>query len=434
MSSINKRPETLGTHEGGVASHISPEQMLRRSVMACMLWEDSFYEDGVSIAERIEHIVCRVDAVTVAEIAIEARDDMNLRHVPLLLCVALARIGKLKADTLASVIQRPDELTEFMAMYWKDGRCPIAAQVKKGLAKAFTKFNHYSLAKYNRDNAIKLRDVLFLCHAKPKDADQADTWRRLISGTLSPPDTWEVALSSGGNKFEHWTRLLTEDRLGSLALLRNLRNMHEAGCQTELVREALAEMDTSRVLPFRFIAAAKYNPQWESMIEVPMLAGLREAPKFNGKTVLLVDVSGSMEYDTVSKRSDMTRLDAACGLGVCLRDMCEDIAIYTFSERTVRVPDRHGFALRDAITDSQRHWSTNLAAAIRHVNGAEQYDRMVIITDEQSHDGGASPLPDTKAYMLNVASYENGVGYGPWTHITGFSESVLKYMLEYEKL
>ena len=88
------------------------------------------------------------------------------------------------------------------AIYWQNGRVPLSAQVKKELAAAFTKFDEYALAKYNRPNAVKLRDVLFLSHAKPLDAAQALLWKRLIAGEPAAPDTWEVALSSGANKRE----------------------------------------------------------------------------------------------------------------------------------------------------------------------------------------------------------------------------------------
>ena len=102
---------------------------------------------------------------------------------------------------------------------------PLSGQVKKGLAAAFPKFDEYQLAKYDRGGPIKLRDVLFLCHAKPRDAAQAGVWKKLIWGRLTTPDTWEVALSSGADKREAWERLLRENKLGALALLRNLRNM-----------------------------------------------------------------------------------------------------------------------------------------------------------------------------------------------------------------
>jgi len=188
--------------------------------------------------------VPKVAAEKVVALAVEAREQMKLRHAPLLLVREMARHKThraLVAETLARVIQRADELAEFVAIYWKeDGRVPLSGQVKKGLAAAFPKFDEYQLSKYDRGGPIKLRDVLFLCHAKPRDAAQAGVWKKLTWGRLNPPDTWEVALSSGANRSEVWQRLLAENKLGTLALLRNLRNIREAGVEEELVLSALA--------------------------------------------------------------------------------------------------------------------------------------------------------------------------------------------------
>src|SRR5579863_4305139 len=101
------------THEAASARSISPTLQLRRSVLACLLWENQFYEDGVEIAGRISSLVPKVKPEVVAAIAIEAREKMKLRHAPLLLVREMARQKEhraLVASTLASVIQRADEL------------------------------------------------------------------------------------------------------------------------------------------------------------------------------------------------------------------------------------------------------------------------------------------------------------------------------------
>ena len=419
------------THEGAPARVITPELALRRSVLACMLWEDQFYEDGVEIAGRIRELVPKVDAAKVAALAIEAREAMKLRHAPLLLVREMARHAShrgLVAETLSRVIQRADELAEFVAIYWAEGRTPLSGQVKKGLAAAFPKFDEYALAKYDRAGVIKLRDVLFLCHAKPRDAEQAAVWKRLIDGQLSTPDTWEVALSAGGDKRASWERLLTERKLGALALLRNLRNMKDAGVSEQLVYDALSAMKTDRVLPFRFLAAARHAPQWEEPLEHAMFRSVAGREKLVGRTILLVDVSGSM-IAPLSRRSEMHRTDAAYGLAVLLREISEKVLVYTFSNMLKEVPARRGFALRDALDHSQPHGGTELGKALDGID--EEYDRIIVITDEQSHD--RVPAPSGTGYMINVASYKNGVGYGPWTHIDGWSESVIEYIRELEK-
>ncbi|MFZ1939445.1 MAG: TROVE domain-containing protein [Terracidiphilus sp.] len=427
------------THEGARARVITPEQALRRSVLSCMLWEGEFYEDGVQIAGRIQELVPQVASEKVAALAVEARERMKLRHAPLLLVREMARHAShrgLVAETLARVIQRADELSEFVAIYWAQGRQPLSAQVKKGLAAAFGKFDEYALAKYDRAGAVRLRDVLFLCHARPVDQAQAALWKRLVSNELLTPDTWEVALSAAGrgegaNKRAVWERLLAERKLGALALLRNLRNLHQAGVSEEMVLTALAAVKTDRVLPFRFLAAARSAPQWEDALETAMFRALAgRAGSLAGHTVLLVDVSGSMEAP-LSRRSEMRRTDAAYGLAIRLREIAEKVTIYTFSDHAQLVPSRRGMALRDALDKSQPHSGTMLGAALKHVESESRgFDRLIVITDEQSHDN--VPAPRGKGYVINVASNRNGVGYGAWAHVDGWSEAVVEYIAELE--
>lgn len=421
------------THEGAPAPPLSAEQRLRRSVAACLLWEDQFYEGGVSIAERIADLVPAVEAEKVAALAVEARERMKLRHAPLLLAREMARRPehkKLVAALLERVIQRADEPAEFLALYWKEGRQPLSAQVKKGLARALTKFDAYQLAKYDREGRVRLRDVLFLSHAKPKDSEQAALWRRLVEGELPPPDTWEAALSAGQDKKAAWERLLKENRLGGMALLRNLRNMLQAGVEEALVFGALERMSAERILPFRFIAAARYAPQWEEQIEKAMLKALSAAERLPGRTVVLVDVSGSMDAP-LSRLSMMRRVDAACGLAILAREVCERVRVFAFSERIVEIPARRGFALRDAIVNSTAHGGTYLGRAVAYINDRCAFDRLIVVTDEQSHDKVGDPKG--RGYMINTASYRNGVGYGKWIHIDGWSEAALAYILESEK-
>jgi 60 kDa SS-A/Ro ribonucleoprotein len=430
----------LRTHEGAPAVAISPEQALRRSVLSCMLWEGEFYEDGVQIAGRIRELVPQVDAGKVAALAVEARERMKLRHAPLLLVREMARLAThraLVAETLTRVIQRADELSEFVAIYWAGGRQPLSAQVKKGLAAAFSKFDEYALAKYDRAGAVRRRDVLFLSHPRPADEAQAALWKRLAENELATPDTWEVALSAtgrdGAEKREVWERLLAERKLGALALLRNLRNMQQAAVSEEMVLAALGAMKTDRVLPFRFLAAARTAPQWEEALEAAMFRALEgRARTLAGHTVLLVDVSGSMEAP-ISHRSEMRRTDAAYGLAILLREMGEKVTVYTFSNEAKLVPGRRGMALRDALDQSQAHGGTYLGKAIGQVEAdlRKGYDRMVVITDEQSHD--QVPAPRGRGYVINVASNRNGVGYGAWMHVDGWSEAVVEFIAELEQ-
>jgi 60 kDa SS-A/Ro ribonucleoprotein len=422
-------------HEGVPARKLTDEQVLRRSVMACLLFEGEFYEDGESIGKRIASLVPKVAPEKVAAMAIEARSQMHLRHVPLLLVREMARASKehraLVASTLEAVIQRADELAEFVALYWAEKKQPLSAQVKKGLARAFHKFDAYQLAKYNQDHAIRLRDVLFLTHAKPSGEEQAANWKALAEKTLAAPDTWEVALSAtkGEQKREAWERLLTERKLGPLALIRNLRNFTECKVPETLVREALKDCQPDRVLPFRFLAAVRHAPSYAAELETLMLRNLEGQPKLPGRTCLLVDVSPSMNV-ALSSKSELTRTDAACGLAVMLREVCESARIFAFSSICAEAPAYRGLALADAVKRAAPSNGTLLGSAVARMNDLG-YDRLIVVTDEESQD--PVPGPKGRGYMINVASAKPGIGYHPWCHIDGWSDAVISYVREYER-
>jgi len=164
-------------------------------------------------------------------------------------------------------------------------------------------------------------------------------------------------------------------------------------------------------------------------LERAMYRAVADRERLAGHTVLLVDVSGSM-VAPLSRRSEMLRTDAAYGLAVLLREIAEKVSVYTFSDSTKLIPSRRGFALRDAMEASLPHGGTQLGAALDSIT--EPYDRIVVVTDEQSHD--RVPAPKGKGYVINVASAKNGVGYGKWAHIDGWSEAVVEYIRELERV
>jgi hypothetical protein len=196
-----------------------------------------------------------------------------------------------------------------------------------------------------------------------------------------------------------------------------------------LVREAiLARRGAERVLPFRYVAAARAAPRYEPWLDQALSEAVLQDAVLAGRTIVLVDVSGSMGC-RLSARSDLTRMDAAATLASVIPG---DVRIFTFTDAVVEVPARRGMAGVDAIVRSQPHGGTLLGAAVKHVN-REKHDRLIVVTDEQSADAVPDPVA-AKAYMVNVASARNGVGYGRWTHIDGFSESVLSFIREHERL
>lgn len=432
MASLNKGAVYNGpkTFEGGIASRINAEEQLRRSVLSTLLWENSFYEDGEAIADRITRMTKEVGEEKSIDIMMDAKFNQKLRHAPLLMAVAMAEVGWLKASHVDSVITRADDLAEFLALYWKDGKKPVDHQIKKGLALAFRKFNEYQLAKYNRPKAVKLRDVLRLVRPKPVDDAQAALWGRVIKGELATPDTWETALSGGADKKATFERLLSENNLGDLAFIRNLRNMVDSKVDLDLIKASFAKREWKWILPFQFVSAARYAPSLEPEIETAMLKSMDGMEKIPGRVSILVDGSGSMN-DLLSAKAEMKRFDVACGLAILARELCEDVEIYRFNNVAQLVPARRGFALRDALGSADG--GTEMWKALRTANGNARRNLTIVITDEQTQDQGT--IKDANSDLLaivNVAASQNGVGYGQGSiHINGWSENVIQYLRGY---
>lgn len=442
---------------------LSNHEKLERLVMSCLLWENNFYIDGKSVTDIIKELVPKCETQFLIETAIKAKEDMKLRHVPLFIVREMARYNQHKSAVrlvLPEVITRPDDLTEFVSLYWKDGKEFLSNPVKKGLAVAFSKFNEYSLAKYNRtDKAVTLKDVAFLCHVKPWDGSVSSnikernyknskdthflprskdsTLSKLINDELATPNTWEVRLSSGEDKKKVFTELMEENKLGALAFLRNLRNMSEANVGKTLISEYSKNLNVSRLLPFQFITAARVNPWAETFLEPMMLKCLKGKEKLKGKTLLMIDVSGSMGCE-LSSNGIMTRLDVAYGLGALCRELCEDVTIYTFSNHEKLIPSRRGFGLVDAIKTSQPPCCTYFKESLNNIKTLESdasFDRTIVLTDEQfngSYESSTSPAGE--GWMINIGVTQNAVeNSGNWNRINGWSENVFSYILNSEK-
>lgn len=289
---------------------------------------------------------------------------------------------------------------------------------------------------------VTMKDVISLCHPKPREDWQATAFKKILDGTLEAPDTWEVNLSAGKDKRETFERLIAEQKLGALALLRNLRNMQQAGVPDAVIRSALKECKADFVLPFRFISAAKYAPKFEPELEALMLRCLAQQPKLAGKTVLVVDISGSMS-GVLSGKSEITRMESAMALAMLARELCDEVAIYATAGSDARrihatelVPPRRGFGLKDAILGLYSKLGGGgifLKQVMDYTLAQEKHaDRVIVFTDEQDCDLVNKPTSAKtwadKHYLVNIASYRNGIGYGAWTHIDGFSEAVLSYI------
>ena len=445
--------ERLAGGSGALAAKQSNTALLRRAVLANLLWEDVAYMDGMKVAEEIQRLIPLCPAIDVYNIALEARTMQKLRHTPLFLAVEMCKYPEHKMfvqDLLPQIITRADMLTDFLAIYWKDGKKPIANQAKKGLAKAFHNFNEYKFAKYDRDAAIKLRDVMFLCRPKPENQYEQDLFKKVADRTLATPETWEVLLSTGKDKKESWTKLITEGKIGGLAMLRNIANMRRANVDKKVINEGLEKLKSSMLMPLDFLKAFRMNPEFGRQIEDAMINSYTNLPKLKGKTLFIVDVSGSMGA-RMSEKSDFSRYDAACAMAMLAANQCEDYEIvctagndytHTGAHRNIPYPQK-GFGIFEQIREANRNigyggiFTRQCLEWCNDKFKGQKFDRIIVFSDSQDCDFPERRTPKpfgTYNYICDVSAHTKGVNYrGIWdAEISGFSEHFITFIAAME--
>ena len=462
-STLKANQTTVGEIAGRTTSMAAAEtniQLLRRAVLANLLWENIAYMDGQKVADEIKRLIPLCNPKDVATLTVEARVMQKLRHTPLFLAVEMCKYETTRPyvkEILPQIITRADMLTDFMALYWADGKCPICNAAKKGLAEAFHNFNEYKFAKYDRDTEIKLRDVMFMVRPKPVNQLEALLYKKIADRTLETPETWEVLLSKAHTADEKkavWTKLIEEGKIGGKAMLMNLRNMQSAGVPRPIIVNGLNTLKGAMLLPLDFLKAMRESSGLEREIEDAMLKTYENMPKLPGKTLFIVDVSGSMGYIT-SNGSAFSRLDQAASMAMLAANQCEDFELVCTagddwkcveSQKRIIYPSK-GFNLFKEI-DAARHelggggiFTAQCLDKLRKELGDKihNYERIIIFSDSQdidvSNGHNVKPRPFGKYnYICDVSCHTKGINYkGVWTaEISGWSEHFLTYIAAFE--
>ena len=379
----NKGKDTTVNYMGAKAYKMTPEMELYSIVVTCMV-DDSYYESNTDRVCRIKNLIAKCSPEFVARLAVYARTEMNLRSVPIILAVELARLysgNEIVKRAVAGVVKRADEITEILAYYQitnkREGTKKLnrlSKQIQKGLIESFNRFDEYQFAKYNTDSAVSLRDALFLVHPKAKDEVQQAVFDKIVSGQLAIPYTWETELSELGKQaFENekakaqavskkWEELVSSGQVGYMALLRNLRNIVTKSSDKALDMTLNILTNEYRIrkakqMPFRYLSAfleidklAKENSIFEgekakikkalTALEKALVISCDNIPTCEGKTVILSDNSGSMYGDRggkslVSAMSERKTSDIANLFAVLYWNKCKDTYVGLFGDRLI---------------------------------------------------------------------------------------------------
>lgn len=457
--------------------------------------QDKFYESAGASDTRFKsliHIVAQHDPDWMGRFLPWLRNEANMRTASIVGAVEAARAMKQIGvaggrQILNSVLQRADEPGEALG-YWKStypGQ-QIPKPIKRGIADAAARlYNEYNTLKYDTaSKGLRFGDVLELTHPEPLDLSQGVLFKHLIDrrhgrgeipsslrmihdnqklrelvaqgkgehllnhlNLKSAGMTWEDVLSLAGNKLpkrDLWEALIPA--MGYMALLRNLRNFDEAGVSNLVAQQVHNKLidpvavAKSRQLPMRFLSAFRATSnttRWGHALEQALELSLQNVPEFGGRTLILIDTSGSM-MDAMSDRSDLRRWDAAAIFGLALAARCQDPSVVSFGMRIAQFPKVKGESLLKSLERFKSGFffggGTPTQRAVQE--NFRNHDRVIILTDEQAnyhghYDVAAGVPAGIPVITFNLAGYKVGhMESGSATRITigGLSDQAFRLL------
>lgn len=417
--------------EGHVAYKMNDKELLMTQVLTTFFNESKFYGDNSKeIIENATKLISNGEAKFVANLARYTRKEMHLRSVSHVLTAIVANNMNSKQYTkqvVADVVERADDITEILACYLNMFGKPIPNALKKALATSMNKFDAFSFKKYNGGNkSVKFKDVLKLTHANPKDEEQEQIFNWIINDTLPTIQTWETELSANGNTQESWETLIENNKIGIMALVRNLRNILNANPKNiNKIYEKLTDKNTilhSKLLPFRFFSAYKELQNVSNAgtkvfdaLETALEYSIENMQKLEGTTVIAIDTSGSMG-SRISDKSNVSCVDIARLLAVFANRICDNAIVYAFDTdlRKISISTKGGI-IKTAMDIKYYGGGTYLNLPLQEmINEQIKADRLIMFSDNMINSywyGGFTGTCETLA-----AKYRNEINPELWVH------------------
>lgn len=487
-------------YEGEKVYRMTPEMELYERVLTNLVGEDKFYTKGSEDLENLKNIVQKVlesDPKFVLQLANYARNFMYLRSVPILLLVLASLNDGAKPyvrEYTPKIVKRADELSEVIALFNllvgdigdQAPKGSLPASLKKGLADSFENFDEYQLNKYKNG----LKDVLRITHPKPKDSYRNQLYRYLIYDEVGEElkqiralkqllakekfdeeaielireshATWEIAISKFGNKAEVWNAL----DLPFMAGLRNLRNLMQCGAYLDKVINMLKDEEAvlrSKQFPFRFFSAYReisktyvyeVSPEYKQEVlralEIALFLSIKNLPKLDGKTAIIVDTSGSM-CSPISENSVVEYIDISTLMGAISQYISDESLVVAFATtaKIVELSKDSGIIQNMAkIRSTYVGSGTYVEEALKLLEKNDYVpDRILLFSDMQVYSKGymSSVVESvnrylaknkTKFYSFDLAGYGTSIQPAQKQRVflfSGWSEKMLEYIAMAEK-
>lgn len=401
MSKFNAKQvnqNLTNTYEGGKAYKKTLENEWTNFLFSCIL-QNRFYESAGKQQERYIELtnamIEKYGAAFVGKVAVFSRNVLGMRSISELTAAILNQHQfEGKRDFYKKYFHRPDGVAEvFGAIDMLGGKRSHA--LVRGVCDYLSNLDEYQVGKYKLNGkTYNMYDLINITHANSRAIDAYK------NDTLEVPDTWETKISGADNQAEkeaEWKRLVEEHKLGYMALIRNLRNILSCSFVTPMwAKEHLIPQITNEVaikksliFPYRIYTAWKtIEDNLPLDIEVALsdafIASIGNMPELDGTSLVVLDVSGSME-DYMSSHSDMTIKEVGAVYAAAMYLSGKDVDFVKFGNECKKVEYNkyvNVFKLIKAMQENENcGYGTDIVPVFESLD--KNYDRIFLISDMQ---------------------------------------------------
>lgn len=435
-----KEVPTIINHAGGQAFAVNPKFELVSILLTSMV-KNTFYKSADETLARLVELLPQVGWEFAAKASVYARREFGMRTITHVVGGEVAHHvhgAPWKRKYYGQLFKRIDDMAEVVSYYagkYRAGKIhPLPNALKRAIADRLSKADDYTLAKYRGEGkAVKLIDLVNLTH--PKNG-KSEGLKKLVAGELKNTNTWEAKLTDAGQKAETeeqklelkasaWKEMLSENKMGYLAVIRNVRNvLEQAKDSLPDLYKALVNPEAikkSLVFPHQI-----YRALWEvaksqktgvprDLMQAMVTAldlSVANVPKFNGKTLVVIDNSGSMQGTDGSSPIDLASI-----FGTAIyKSNDADLMVFSDDAKYLNLNPQDSIStLMGQIKAGMNPSGTDFHAIFRRIR-KEKYDRIIIFSDMQGWMGHTTPKLEFNAYCT-------GIGHRPFIYSCDLAHS-----------
>ena len=442
---IEKMPEADTKNLSGHDAYELPKELKLLSLLNTTKLEPEYYRTQSDIVEYLKNLISEVaseDPYFVAQAIIYSRCFRDgMRSINSLAAALLSNYisgtswakrfysAWDKKSQTGGVVFRLDDMKEIKDAYAAFHISELSNAMKKGFASVLENSSLYALSKYKKT----VIDISNLVHPKaslsPKvtiDNKEYSAIDAILKNLPIKAETWESKNTESGQevsdlfksgeineeeaqeilndkKLENWKELFYSNKLGTLALLRNLRNILMLKPDKKFLQDIgeyikdVNKLKEAKIMPYQLdyayesIGAFNDSIYLKEALEKAIENTVSELSTIlKGKNLVILDCSGSMCARISTKYGSGTSCSEKASLIAAMIEKASNADLIRFGGYAEYCKNGNTESIFERAKEISTHnfECTNLSTAFELIkNEGKKYDRIFILSDNECNCG-----------------------------------------------